>query len=80
MAPLGRGNNDQKDQGDDQSSEPVEIDNTVKDPDKWKTADDPITGAQRSTLETMGFEGDLDNMTKAEASKAIDEARSGGGS
>ena len=50
--------------------------NTVKDPDEWKTGDEEITGAQRSYLQTLadeaGEEIDL-NLTKAEASKKIDE-------
>ena len=50
--------------------------NTVKDPDEWKTGDERMTGAQRSYLETLaseaGEEIDL-NLTKAEASKKIDE-------
>jgi DUF3072 family protein len=50
--------------------------NTVKDPDQWKTGDEPMTGAQRSYLNTLaseaGEQGDED-LTKAEASKRIDE-------
>ena len=50
--------------------------NMIKDPDDWKTGDEEITGAQRSYLETLadeaGEEVDL-NLTKAEASKKIDE-------
>jgi hypothetical protein len=50
--------------------------NTIKDPDDWKTGDEEMTGAQRSYLETLadeaGEEVDL-NLTKAEASKRIDE-------
>jgi len=50
-----------------------------RDPDEWKTGDEPMTDAQRSYLETLardaGEEFD-DNLTKAEASKRIDELRS----
>ena len=50
--------------------------NAIKDPDDWKTGDEPITGAQKSYLQTLadeaGEEVDLD-LTKAEASKRIDE-------
>ncbi len=50
--------------------------NTVKDPDEWTTGEEPMTGAQRSYLKTLsdqaGEEVD-DNLTKAEASKKIDE-------
>lgn len=49
-----------------------------RDPEEWKTADEPMTGAQRSYLETLcretGVEFD-DALTKAEASKRIDELR-----
>ena len=49
-----------------------------RDPDDWKTGDEPMTAAQRSYLETLcndtgeTFE---ENLTKAEASKLIDELR-----
>jgi hypothetical protein len=50
--------------------------NTIKDPDEWKTGDEAMTGAQRSYLQTLadeaGEEVDM-NLTKAEASKLIDE-------
>jgi hypothetical protein len=49
-----------------------------RDPDEWKTGDEPMTDAQRSYLRTLceetGEEFD-DSMTKAEASKRIDELR-----
>lgn len=50
--------------------------NTVKDPDEWTTGDEPMTGAQRSYLTTLSSEaGEVfdENLTKAEASKLIDE-------
>jgi hypothetical protein len=49
-----------------------------KDPDDWKTGDEPMTDAQRSYLETLAREAGEevdDSMTKAEASKRIDELR-----
>jgi hypothetical protein len=49
-----------------------------KDPDDWKTGDEPMTPAQRSYLETLAQDtGEpFDEMlTKAEASKRIDELR-----
>jgi hypothetical protein len=52
--------------------------NTIKDPEAWKTGDEPMTGAQRSYLETLASEAgeEVDeNLTKAEASKRIDELR-----
>jgi hypothetical protein len=49
-----------------------------RNPDEWKTGDEPMTAAQRSYLETLcrdtGEEFD-DTLTKAEASKRIDELR-----
>jgi len=49
-----------------------------KDPDDWKTGDEPMTPAQRSYLDTLaqdvGEQVDED-LTKAEASKKIDELR-----
>jgi Protein of unknown function (DUF3072) len=51
----------------------------IKNPDDWKTGDEPMTGAQRSYLETLATQAgeDVDNadLTKAEASKRIDELR-----
>jgi hypothetical protein len=49
-----------------------------RDPDEWKTGDEPMTDAQRSYLETLcretGEEFDA-TLTKADASKRIDELR-----
>jgi hypothetical protein len=58
---------------------------TAKDPEEWATGDEPMTGAQRSYLQTLAREaGDdaPDDLTKADASKRIDElqARTGRGS
>jgi len=51
--------------------------NMIKDPDKWVTGDQPMTGAQRSYLHTLaeeaGEELEDDELTKAEASRMIDE-------
>ena len=52
--------------------------NAIKDPNEWKTGDEPMTGAQRSYLKTLSDEAKVevdDNLTKAEASKRIDELR-----
>ena len=50
--------------------------NAVKDPDRWVTGDEPMTGAQASYLETLSEEAgekfDAD-LTKADASKKIEE-------
>ncbi len=59
----------QNDQNQDQS-------NTVKDPDEWVTGDEPMTGAQRSYLKTLSDEAKEpfdENLSKADASKRIDE-------
>lgn len=53
--------------------------NAKKDPDDWTTGDEPMTGAQASYLQTLceeageEFDGEL---TKADASKRIDELQS----
>lgn len=50
--------------------------NTLKDPDEWKTGEEPMTGAQRSYLSTLASEAGEkadENLTKAEASKKIEE-------
>jgi len=50
--------------------------NTIKQPEDWTTGDEPMTGAQRSYLHTLAAEAkeEIDeNMTKAEASKKIEE-------
>jgi hypothetical protein len=49
-----------------------------KDPDEWKTGDEPMTASQRSYLETLAQDtGEQveETLTKAEASKLIDELR-----
>ena len=50
--------------------------NPEKDPDEWTTGDEPMTGAQRSYLKTLCEEARVafdDTLTKAEASRRIDE-------
>jgi hypothetical protein len=50
-----------------------------RDPEEWKTGDEPMTAAQRSYLETLCHDtGETldETLTKAEASKRIDELRS----
>jgi Protein of unknown function (DUF3072) len=49
-----------------------------KEPDEWKTGDEPMTAAQLSYLQTLGRDtGETvdESLTKAEASKRIDELR-----
>ena len=50
--------------------------NAIKDPDNWTTGNEPMTKAQRSYLHTLASEAHVqidENMTKAEASKKIEE-------
>ncbi len=50
-------------------------DTAVKDPEQWVTGDEPMTGAQRSYLDTLAREAGEEipaNITKAEASEHID--------
>jgi hypothetical protein len=57
---------------------PADEGNRVKDQEDWVTGDEPMTGAQASYLKTLSdetgeaFDGGL---TKAEASKRIDELK-----
>lgn len=49
-----------------------------RDPDEWKTGDEPMTDAQRSYLETLCREtGETftPELSKADASKRIDDLR-----
>jgi hypothetical protein len=59
-------------------------DSTRKDPSEWVTGDEPMTGAQRSYLDTLAREAGEQlpaDLTKAEASEHIDrlQARTGRG-
>jgi hypothetical protein len=57
---------------------PQDDSNTAKKPDEWKTGDEPMTGAQRSYLRTLSDEVNEpfdENLTKAEASKRIDQLK-----
>ena len=50
--------------------------NMEKDPDSWVTGDEPMTGAQKSYLKTLCEEAREpfdEGLTKAQASKRIDE-------
>lgn len=52
-----------------------EGDTTRKDPEDWVTGDEPMTGAQRSYLDTLAREAGEElpaDLTKAEASEHID--------
>ncbi|MDB4911498.1 MAG: hypothetical protein JWO39_2321 [Gemmatimonadetes bacterium] len=53
--------------------------NTRKDPDEWVTGNESMTGAQASYLKTLSEEAGEpfdEGLTKAEASKKIDELQS----
>lgn len=61
---------------DKRTQERAEESNTIKEPDQWTTGDEPMTGAQRSYLHTLAEEAGEEvpeELTKAEASKRIDE-------
>jgi hypothetical protein len=61
---------------DKRTQELADQSNTQKDPDTWTTGDEPMTGAQRSYLSTLAQEAGEEapgELTKAEASKKIDE-------
>ncbi|MFL6526920.1 MAG: DUF3072 domain-containing protein [Chthoniobacterales bacterium] len=58
----------------DQETTPP-MQNPEKNPDDWVTKDEPMTGPQRSYLQTLCREAGEEfneNWTKAEASKRID--------
>jgi uncharacterized damage-inducible protein DinB len=49
--------------------------NTIKDPEDWTTGDEPMTGAQRSYLQTLCNEANEpmdETLTKAQASERIE--------
>ena len=61
---------------DKRTQEHADESNTIKPPEDWTTGDEPMTGAQRSYLKTLSEEAKEpvdDDLTKAEASKRIDE-------
>ena len=65
-------------------AEQAQDSNMQKDPDQWVTGDEPMTGAQKSYLKTLSEEAKVDfddTLTKAQASKRIEElqARTGRG-
>lgn len=67
---MSRKNNNQA------TKQAAEGSNAIKNPDEWTTGAEEMTGAQKSYLNTLsqeaGEEPDED-LTKAEASKKIDE-------
>ena len=57
--------------------------NPAKDPADWTTGGEPMTGPQRSYLQTLAREAGrdvkLDGMSKADASRLIDELQGASG-
>ena len=56
--------------------QPAQDPSAIKDPEQWKTGDEPMTGAQDSYVHTLAQEageGVPDAMTKAEASQVIEK-------
>jgi hypothetical protein len=59
-----------------EANEKPAMQNPEKDPEDWTTGDEPMTGPQRSYLQTLCREAKEDfdeSLTKAEASKKIEE-------
>jgi len=66
----------QSDMTDKQTQAGADTGNMEKDPADWVTGDEPMTGAQKSYLKTLSEEAHVDfdeNLTKAEASRRIEE-------
>ena len=58
------------------TNEELQGTNAIKDPDEWTTGDEAMTGAQMSYLKTLSDEAGEEfdeKLTKAEASKRIEE-------
>lgn len=69
-------NNLPEDQLQEGSANDVPGSNTIKDPNDWTTGAEPMTGAQKSYLKTLSDEAKEemdDTLSKADASKKIDE-------
>ena len=59
-----------------ETNETPAMQNPEKDPEDWTTGDEPMTGPQRSYLQTLCREAKEEfdeNLTKAQASKRIEE-------
>jgi hypothetical protein len=57
-------------------SDDAQLQNAEKDTSDWVTGDEPMTGPQRSYLQTLAQEAKQevpDDLTKAQASEAIDQ-------
>ena len=54
------------------------LENPEKDPSDWVTGDEPMTGPQRSYVQTLAQDAEREvpaDLTKAQASELIDELR-----
>jgi hypothetical protein len=76
MASNTHSNDDRPDLlGAPEPAQPRQAAGTAKDPEEWVTGDEPMTGAQRSYLDTLAREAGEQlspDLTKAEASEQID--------
>ena len=64
----------------DQNDPKLDKPGAVKEPDEWVSGDDPMTASQAPYLKTLSEQADdpeayADGISKAEASKRIDELR-----
>ena len=73
---MNRNQQDERSQMNNNAPQDDENSKAIKNPDDWKTGDEEMTGAQKSYLSTLSQEAGEDleqDLTKAEASKKIDE-------
>lgn len=73
---MNRNNQQEESRTSDLNQQDAAGSNTVKDPDQWTTGGEEMTGAQKSYLTTLSQEAGEElneELTKAEASKKIDE-------
>ena len=74
--PIDNGRNHRSRAARQGKEQPQPLSNAVKDPNEWTTGNEEMTGAQRSYLKTLADEAGEEvnsNLTKAEASKKIEE-------
>ncbi len=73
---MDRNNQNERVRNENETGQNNEQSNAIKNPDEWTTGGEEITGAQRSYLNTLAQEAGEEvneDLTKAEASKKIDE-------
>jgi len=65
------------------SETPSPQENPAKDPADWVTGDEPMTGPQKSYLQTLAREAgrdvDVDGLSKVDASRLIEELQAASG-